>query len=231
MSNLDDQYDPDTEERDDAVIGKALRWSLAALLIVGAAVGGVVYYAWPEPPVQEVHETELAAVEIRDTEAAPIPKVNFTDITADAGIKFKQANAAHGEKLLPETMGGGCAFLDYDNDGDQDILLINGLNRWPWDKSAAGADEAPATMALYRNDGTGKYEDATAASGLDVSMYGMGCAVGDYDNDGRVDVFITAVGKNALFHNEGDGKFVDVSSTAGVAGVDDQWSTSAGWVD
>jgi hypothetical protein len=231
LATIDDQYDPDTEERDDAIIGKALRYSLAALLIGGAAVGAIVYFAWPEPPVEEVRETELAAVEVRDLSAAAIPKVNFTDVTDSAGIAFTHANAAHGEKLLPETMGGGCAFLDFDNDGDQDILLINGLNRWPWDKATGANDEPPATMALYRNDGAGKFEDATAGSGLDISMYGMGCAVGDYDNDGRVDVFITAVGKNALFHNEGDGKFADVSAATGVAGVDEQWSTSAGWVD
>jgi hypothetical protein len=232
LATIDEQYDPETEERDDAVIGRALRWSLATLVVGGAIVGTVVYLAWPGPPADEVHQTELATVEVRETSGASIPTVNFKDVTSEAGIAFVHKNAARGEKLLPETMGGGCAFLDYDNDGDQDILLINGLNRWPWDKATGeNADDSPATMALYRNDGTGNFEDVTVGSGLDVSLYGMGCAVGDYDNDGRVDVFITAVGLNRLFHNEGDGKFADVTKTAGVGGVDNQWSTSAGFFD
>ncbi len=225
----DDEFDSDDEERDDAVIGRALRWSLAALVIGGAAVAGVVYYSWPKPPIEKDRQTELAEVAVRDTTAASIPKVTFTDVTEAAGIKFVHQNAARGEKLLPETMGGGCAFFDFDQDGDQDILLINGLSHWPWDKAAE--DGPPATMGLYRNDGAGKYDDVTAGSGLDTLMYGMGVAVGDYDNDGRVDVFISAVGLNRLFHNEGDGKFTDVTAAAEVAGVEDQWSTSAGWFD
>jgi enediyne biosynthesis protein E4 len=133
-------------------------------------------------------------------------------------------NGATGEKLLPETMGGGCAFLDYDSDGDQDILFVNS-SAW------AGATSTRAgTMALYQNDGRGKFRDVTRAAGLDVSFYGMGVAVGDYDNDGRSDLFISAVGLNHLFRNEG-GKFVDVSETAGVSGIPTQWSTSTGFID
>jgi hypothetical protein len=227
-------YDDETEERDDAVIAKALRWSLTAIIVGGAIAGAVVYYAWPEPQAQELRETELATVAVRDEEGVAIPKVTFTDVTDEAGLLFTHANAARGEKLLPETMGGGCAFLDFDKDGDQDILLINGLSRWPWDESDAAGDggqERQATHALYRNDGRGQFEDVTAGSGLDVPAYGMGVAVGDYDNDGLPDVFITSVGLNHLFHNEGDGKFRDVTEGAGVAGVESQWSSSAGWFD
>jgi enediyne biosynthesis protein E4 len=225
----DDEIDSETEERDDAVIGRALRWSLATLLLGGAAVGAVVYFAWPAPAVEETRETALAEVAVRDAPTMAVPRVEFTDVTEAAGIEFVHQNAAHGEKLLPETMGGGCAFFDFDNDGDQDLLLVNGLSHWPWDEDAAEGSEA--TMALYRNDGTGKFDDVTDGSGLDVSMYGMGVAVGDYDNDGRVDVFLTAVGLNRLFHNEGAGKFADVTETAGVGGVANQWSTSTGWLD
>ena len=158
------------------------------------------------------------------------PTINFKDITAEAGIDFVHVNGAAGGKLLPETMGGGCAFLDYDNDNDPDILLINSCP-WP-DASNSTPAHAPApTHALYRNEGAGRFTNVTKGSGLDVSFYGMGAAVGDYDSDGFVDVFITAVGPNHLFHNNGDGTFTDVTAAAGVSGDADAWSTSAGFFD
>jgi enediyne biosynthesis protein E4 len=151
------------------------------------------------------------------------PRVRFTDITREAGLSFVHRNGAGGEKLLPETMGGGCAFLDYDSDGDQDLLLINS-SEWP------GASNQAATMALYQNDGRGKFKDVTKPAALDFSMYGMGVAAGDYDNDGRSDIFISAVGYNRLLHNEG-GRFVDAGERAGAKGSSNQWSTSCGFVD
>ncbi len=154
-----------------------------------------------------------------------IPVTKFTDITATAGIRFVHSNGAYGDKLLPETMGGGVAFFDCDNDGDQDLLFINS-STWPW--KASGKNP---TMVLYRNNGKGRFEDVTAGSGLDVSFYGMGVAMGDYDNDGLEDVFITAVGGNRLFHNEGKGKFQEVTAAAGVGGSTNDWSTSAAWID
>ena len=124
-------------------------------------------------------------------------------------------------------MGGGVAFLDYDNDGNQDLLFVNSTY-WP---GHVPEGKQPPTMALYHNDGHGHFADVTPGSGLDVSFYGMGVAVGDYDNDGLPDVFITAVGGNHLFHNEGGGKFREVTKEAGVGGLPDAWSTSAAWVD
>jgi hypothetical protein len=158
--------------------------------------------------------------------ANEIPAAKFVDVTASGGIKFTHNNGAYGDKLLPETMGGGVAFFDFDNDGFQDLLFINSTY-WP---GHVPAGKIPTTMALYHNDGHGHFTDVTAGSGLDVSFYGMGVAVGDYDNDGLCDVFITAVGGNHLFHNEGNGKFRDVTSEAGVAGTS-SWSTSAAWID
>src|SRR5262249_52384276 len=136
-------------------------------------------------------------------------------------------NGAYGDKLLPETMGGGVAFFDFDNDGDQDLLFINSMS-WPWRPSGSAR---PPRMALYRNDGHGHFEEVTEGSGLDVSLYGMGVAVGDYDNDGLPDVLVTAVGGNRLFHNLGNGKFADVTDVAGVGGSTNDWSTSAAWID
>ena len=185
----------------------------------------------PKRPRKPVQQTQLAEVAVRATSSqARCPNVPFADVTRQAGIHFRHANAATGRKLLPETMGGGCAFFDFDNDGDQDLLFVNSLDHWPWDESRRlepsvtrrkspprPGGPATATSALYRNDGKGNFEDVTAGSGLDVSLYGMGVAVGDYDNDGRVDVFISALGTNRLFHNEGDGKFRDVTDEAASA--------------
>ena len=234
----------DTLERDDAIIGVALRWSLAGFLIIAVAAGAAVYILRPEPEVKPVQQTELAEVQVRALPAGAVPTVRFTDVTNQAGITFHHANAASGGKLLPETMGGGCAFFDFDNDGDQDLLFVNGLAKWPWEVGAAsraalenGNASPPRlggptdTTCLYRNDGKGNFEDITASSGLDIALYGMGAATGDYDNDGRVDVFLSALGTNRLFHNEGDGKFRDVTQECGVGGSEKDWSTCCGWFD
>lgn len=147
------------------------------------------------------------------------PAIKFKNVTAEAGINFARESGARGEKLLPETMGSGCAFFDFDNDGDQDVLLI----------SSGGLIEPAAKPALYRNDGKGVFNDVTARSGLMAPKYAMGVAVGDYDGDSRVDVFITGVAGNLLFRNEGGGKFSEVTTLAEVDGG--SWSTSAAFFD
>ncbi|MCP4655518.1 MAG: CRTAC1 family protein, partial [bacterium] len=151
------------------------------------------------------------------------PPVVWTDVTAAAGIDFVHVNGATGEKLLPETMGSGAAFFDYDNDGDQDLLLVNSTKRPP-------IRPPVPTSALYRNDGRGHFDDATYEAGLAISLYGTGVAVGDYDNDGRVDLFLSAVGRNRLLRNLG-GRFREVTREAGVGGDAGEWSTSAAFLD
>ncbi|HKW16070.1 MAG TPA: CRTAC1 family protein [Terriglobales bacterium] len=155
--------------------------------------------------------------------AAPSLGFHFTDVTSSAGIHFKHNNGAYGGKLLPETLGSGCAFIDYDNDGWQDILLVNSMD-WP------GHARQRSTLKLYRNDRDGTFTDVTRAAKLDIEMYGMGVAVGDYNNDGFPDILITCVGQNRLFKNTGRGTFVDVTNSSGI-GKRQAFSTSALWFD
>jgi hypothetical protein len=202
---------------------------------------------------------------VTDTPLPPPPvPLRFTDITAQAGIKFKHNNGAFGARWMPETTGGGVAFIDYDDDGFQDIFFVNSrdwteaeINAYknrPWSQEEldharkkhkgpgflrkpvrAGRSRKPqghSVGALYRNNRDGTFTDITAGSGLDIEMYGMGAAVGDYDNDGKVDLYVTALQRNFLFRNlstRGTAKFQEVAKQAGVR--DFGWSASAAWLD
>jgi enediyne biosynthesis protein E4 len=165
----------------------------------------------------------LLALPLTAISPATAQAIQFRDITAQAGIHFVHNNAAFGKKWLPETLGAGCAFIDYDNDGYPDIVLVNGQD-WP------GHAKAESTLKLYHNNRDGTFTDVTRKAGLAISMFGMGVAVGDYDNDGHDDLFITALGQSRLFHNNGNGTFTDVTKAAGMWGPN-ELSTSAAWVD
>ena len=151
------------------------------------------------------------------------PGFRLVDVTASAGIRFQHNSGAFGAKYLPETLGAGCAFLDYDGDGWLDILLVNGMD-WP------GHKRRRSTLQLYRNNRNGTFTDVTQQAGLAVEMYGMGVAVADYNNDGFPDILVTAVGQNRLFQNTGKGHFLDVTDKAGLGGRS-SFSTSALWFD
>lgn len=158
------------------------------------------------------------------------PPVRFVDATEEAGVRFVHENGARGRKYLPETMGSGCAFLDFDNDGILDLFLANGAS-WPGD-----SPPVRSTPRLYRGTPGGRFQDATHPAGLAVTFYGMGAAVGDYDGDGWDDLYLTGVGRGRLLRNVAGGdrrsggrRFVDVTASAGVASPG--WSTSATWLD
>jgi enediyne biosynthesis protein E4 len=177
---------------------------LAALLVFGLAtpwIGKTGISAAPDPP----------------------SSIQFRDVTRQAGLHFLHNNGAFGKKYLPETMGPGVAFIDYDNDGWPDIFLVNGMD---W----SGHVQKHSTPKLYHNNHDGTFTDVTHKAGLDVELFGMGVAVGDYDNDGFDDLFVTAYGQNRLFHNNGNGTFTDVTQKAGLQGRK-EFSTSAAWVD
>jgi hypothetical protein len=149
--------------------------------------------------------------------------IRLTDITRAAGITFTHNNGAFGKKYLPETLGSGAVFLDVDNDGRQDLLLVNGAS-WP------GQPKAATPSRLYRNAGKGIFTDVTGRAGIAADLYGMGAAAADFDNDGFQDLLITTVGQNRLYRNTGKGTFVDVTARAGLGGRAG-FSTSAMWFD
>jgi hypothetical protein len=180
---------------------------------LGSACGaGLAVCAWPFEAIADAAANPGVA-----------PGFQLVDVTSQAGIHFQHNSGAYGGKLLPETLGSGCAFLDYDGDGWQDILLVNATD-WP------GHKRQRSTLHLYRNNRNGTFADVTKSAGIDIEMYGMGVAVGDYNNDGFPDILITCVGQNRLFRNTGKGTFVDVTKASGLQGKQ-AFSTSAIWFD
>ena len=167
-------------------------------------------------------DAESPAAPGKPEPSRPSGPIQFTDVTAQAGIHFKYNSGAYGKKFLPETMGPGVCVLDYDNDGWQDILFVNSMD-WPGHKTGK------SYPALYHNNHDGTFTDVTRQAGLAVEIYGFGCAVGDYDNDGYDDIYITALGNSHLFRNSGNGRFVDMTTKAGVASPG--FPASAVWFD
>ncbi len=210
-------------------INPSLNKCLAGILLLSFAIG-CKQKASESVSAPEKNEVPTASVPISSNpvtptageQARPAGPIQFVDVTARAGITFKHNSGAFGKKYLPETMGSGACFLDYDNDGWQDILLINSMD-WPGHKTHK------SYPALYHNNHDGTFTDVTRQAGLAVEMYGMGCAIGDFDNDGSDDIYITAVGSSHLFRNVGNGKFTDVTSKAGVSSPG--FATGALWVD
>ena len=220
--------DPESGEQDienDAVIGQALRGSLIVFTLLALPVIGILIFLNIEKREADSTEVEVSLPTERTANEQPIPSLPLVNVTAEAGIDFVHETGRYGEKLLPETMGSGVAVLDYNNDDHLDLLLINS-SRWPWDES----DQPPTRCQLYAGNGEFQFEDVSEKAGINFSLYGMGSAVGDYDNDGDDDIFISAVGKNCLLRNDA-GVFVDVTTAAGVGGTEETWGTSCGFFD
>ena len=156
----------------------------------------------------------------------PVPAARFTNLTEEAGLRF---GAYRGPQESPTTLGGAVVVLDYDGDGYPDLFFVNG-GPWPWEEDLAKR-VSRGSLVLFHNDGHGHFNDVTASAGLNVELQGMSAAAGDFDRDGRPDLFVTCVGANHLFRNRGNGQFEDVTEQAGVGGEDNTWSTGAVWID
>lgn len=230
----------------DDIISKAVVKSMIAL--IAFAVFSLVFYVariLSQPQRVSAPSRTVSLPPSQSKTFAQPPTLPWKDITAISGITFTHRNGERGDKLLPETMGGGCGFLDYNNDGAIDILFVNSRD---WIESGESPHEP--TLSLFANDGFGKFRDITTGCGLNCDTYGQGCAIGDYDNDGWVDIYVTGisfksevtadlgtvrignekVGPNRLFRNCA-GHFKDVTSIAKVSGAFEDWSTGAGWFD
>ncbi|HYD84642.1 MAG TPA: VCBS repeat-containing protein, partial [Opitutus sp.] len=179
-------------------------------VVIAAIVTGLLFAWWfpPTPP------------------GAVAPMVRFTDVTAEAGL-LGWSSPESGE--TPTTLGGGVVCFDYDNDDHDDLLFVGGAP-WPWEEGMAKRVSG-RSVALFRNDGSGKFRETTAMAGLNIELQGMSAAAGDFDNDGLTDVFVTGVGANHLFRNIGRGRFEDVTESAGVIAAENTWSTGATWID
>jgi hypothetical protein len=221
------------------------------LWLLVLAAGGCVSQSSRDSRTQPPSGTPTANESFTPKKSKASPQTaQFIDVTKESGIHFQHNNGAFGLKLMPESMGSGCAFLDFNQDGYQDIFLVNGRN---WTQQEIQSYEKgksyqealsrgfvipknnpyqKSTGALYRNNKNGTFTDVTNGSGLQIEMYGMGAAVGDYDNDGRDDLFVTAVGRNYLFRNVGTQNAPRFKEVAAQAGVESSgWNTSAAWVD
>src|SRR6266511_5345312 len=168
-SSPPEQTDPSRPPAEPRGRRRARRWTWWAAGLALALLGaGLAWWGMRPPAPQPPQITSLRPAALPPSTLAEIPDAAFTDITAESGVSFVHENEAYGDKLLPESMGGGVAFFDFDNDGDQDLLFVNGAD-WPWAKARAAKS---AALALYRNDGKGHFDEVTAGSGLEVSFYG-----------------------------------------------------------
>ncbi len=220
---------PTEHEQGERVIEIFFKRSMQVLLLV-VIVGGGAWWLMQDAgteetlPVETVAFSAPAVLDSPPSVATPPPS-EFIEQAEPRGVRMTHFSGARGERMLPETMGSGVAFIDVDNDGDQDLFFANGT-AWPWDEQPTPAP----TQKLFLNDGRGNFTDVTARYGLDKTFYGTGIAVGDVNGDGWRDLFVAAVGKNRLFLNDGGQRFVE-SDDQVLDCIPDGWSMSAGFFD
>ncbi|MGI9472566.1 MAG: CRTAC1 family protein [Rubripirellula sp.] len=225
MTDSDPHSDAEEDVQNDAVIASAFRASLIVIMLLGLPIIGFLIYLNIEKAKEQSTEVDVTLPETRQSNEQSMPSLAMTEMRDSSGIAFDHESGREGEKLLPETMGSGVAVLDYNNDGHLDLLLVNS-SLWPWSEG----EPQSSPCKLYAGDGSFHFTDVSEEAGFAFTSYGMGVAVGDYDNDGDTDVFLSAVGENRLLRNDG-GAFVDVTGDAGVAGAKDAWGTSCGFFD
>lgn len=218
-------HDESDDSGDDVVIAHAMRTSMIVFACLVIPVLGILGYRYFGKTQQESTQVTVTLPGDRKIDRQQIPSLPMRDMTVSSGVQFVHESGRYGDKLLPETMGSGVSVFDYNNDGHQDLFFVNS-SRWSWDQG----NQTPSTCKLFAGDGAGNFTDVSEAVGLDFTFYGMGVAVGDYDNDGDRDIFLSAVGKNRLLRND-DGQFVEVTDEAGVAGSEESWGTSCGFFD
>ncbi len=220
-----------TVSSDANIITKAFVYSL--VVIVAALITGAGVWYWATSASGETdHITQFSTPdepEVFDPRAkVPVPKVRFVDVTKECGIDFVHENGSEEDTLLPEIMNAGVALFDYDNDGDLDIFFTNFA---PWPSSKRALTERHV-QALYRNEGNWRFTNVTEEAGLDVTLHAFGVAVGDYDNDGWDDLYVSCIlGESRLFRNLGNGKFEDVTDQVGLRSPPGAFHTSCGFFD
>jgi hypothetical protein len=219
-------------QHDDGSIGRAAGWSLVTIVALGA-VGTGAWLLLRKPAPERVPDPTPVTPALPRVVEQPLTAVPFTDVAKASGIEFIHTTGATGESLLPETMGGGVGFLDVDGDGDQDLVLIDGC-RWNGEPFASEPEPGHDSVRLWTNDGRGQFREATKGSGLEGPRYGMGVATGDLDADGRTDLFVTTVGRNAVYLNRtergGAPRFEDATDRLKVPHAS-RWGTSAAMFD
>jgi len=207
--------------------GRRIRWALVAVATAVVIAGVCWWFNRPLPPspVQPLKQVMPPLDPFIDLSL--FPSVILKDVSAELGVDFVHENGAVGSLFMPEPLGSGGGFFDYDNDGDPDLLLLSCCRIADYlDPPAEGR-----SVVLYENDGRGHFTDVTAGSGLEIACYAMGLAMADYDNDGWRDIFVTSLGRNRLFRCTGKGKYEEVTRQAGVGGSGQPWSSSTGFFD
>ena len=216
------------ELEDDHQLKRAL-WLSFALLVAGASVALVLAYLRSPTEskiAEDAKESPVARVRQITASEVAVPEARYREVATELGVHWNHVTGSSGLKYFPESMGTGIAFVDWDNDNDPDLIFVNGT-KWP---SGVG-EGVDGYLAAFENDGSGNFTDVTKAMNLKYNLYGTGIATGDYDGDGFIDLYITALGENLLLKNDQGRRFIDVTESAGVAGDQKDYSTSVAFFD